>query len=192
MDLPKHSDFKPHRVKLTVSSNSTTTKTTQTRRSAGCNYDLSCPNGLTTTRWRQAICYAGSAPNLEVFSVLSLRPLRLCGELTCKSYKPPSTQRNAEIRRVEIRVPLCDTWFGGTRMNDIPSFEDAVASFKHFLAEQGHPSKILWVFREDVWRRSASDVVLRFPSESKNLVLARNDERREKALWRFRSFSFLC
>lgn len=58
-------------------------------------------------------------------------------------------------------------------MNDIPDFEDAVASFKHFLAEQGHPSKILWVFREDIWKRSANDVVLRFPSQIKNLALAK-------------------
>ena len=69
-------------------------------------------------------------------------------------------------------------------MNDIPSFEDAVASFEHFLTVQGHPSKILWVFREDIWKRSASDVALRFPSESKNLALARKvfGEGRKKGL----------
>ena len=58
-------------------------------------------------------------------------------------------------------------------MNDIPSFEDAVTSFKHFLTEQGHPCKLLWVFREDIWKRSPNDVVLRFPSQIKNLVLAK-------------------
>ena len=58
-------------------------------------------------------------------------------------------------------------------MNDVASFEDAVASFTHFLTEQGHPSKILWVFREDIWKRSSSDVVLRFPSQIKNFLLAK-------------------
>ena len=59
-------------------------------------------------------------------------------------------------------------------MNEIPDFENAVASFEHFLAEQGYPSKILWVFREDIWKRSSSDVVLRFPSQMKNLALAKS------------------
>ena len=58
-------------------------------------------------------------------------------------------------------------------MKDIPSFEEAVASFKHLLTEQGHPSKILWVFRDDIWRRSSSDVVLRFPFQTRNLALAK-------------------
>jgi len=69
-------------------------------------------------------------------------------------------------------------------MNDIPEFEDAVASFRHFLAEQGHPSTIFWVFREDIWRRSHIDVVLRFPSQIRNLALAKKvfAEGREKGL----------
>jgi alpha/beta hydrolase family protein len=58
-------------------------------------------------------------------------------------------------------------------MNNIPSFDDAVASFQHFLTEQGHPSKILWVFRDDIWKRSSSDVVLRFPFQIRNLALAK-------------------
>jgi len=69
-------------------------------------------------------------------------------------------------------------------MNDIPEFEDAVASFRHFLAEQGHPSTIFWVFREDIWSRSPIDVVLRFPSQIRNLALAKKvfAEGREKGL----------
>jgi len=69
-------------------------------------------------------------------------------------------------------------------MHDIPEFEDAVASFRHFLAEQGHPSTIFWVFREDIWRRSPIDVVLRFPSQIRNLALAKKvfAEGREKGL----------
>ena len=69
-------------------------------------------------------------------------------------------------------------------MNDIPDFKDAVASFEHFLAEEGHPSQILWVFREDIWRRSSSDVVFRFPSQIENLALAQRvfAEGRKKGL----------
>lgn len=69
-------------------------------------------------------------------------------------------------------------------MNDIPSFEDAVASFEHFLTEQGYPSKILWVFREDIWKRSSTDVVLRFPSQIKNQALVKKvfGEGRQKGL----------
>jgi hypothetical protein len=68
-------------------------------------------------------------------------------------------------------------------MNDIPDFEDAVASFRHFLAKEGHPSKILWVFREDIWKRS-DDVVFRSPSQIKSLALARKvfGEGRRKGL----------
>ena len=68
-------------------------------------------------------------------------------------------------------------------MNDIPHFEDAVASFRRFLASEGHPSKILWVFREDIWKRP-DDVVFRSPSQIKNLALARKvfEEGRRKGL----------
>ena len=76
-------------------------------------------------------------------------------------------------------------------MNDIPDFEDVVASFEHFLTEQGHPSKILWVFREDVWKRSPIDVVLRFPSQIKNLALAKKvfGEGRKKGLVEIRAIA---
>jgi len=69
-------------------------------------------------------------------------------------------------------------------MNDIPEFEDVVALFRHFLADQGHPSTIFWVFREDIWKRSPIDVVLRFPSQIRNLALAKKvfAEGREKGL----------
>ena len=69
-------------------------------------------------------------------------------------------------------------------MNEIPDFENAVASFRHVLAQAGHPSNILWVFREDIWKRSHGDVVLRFPSQKKNLALAKKvfGEGRKKGL----------
>lgn len=57
-------------------------------------------------------------------------------------------------------------------MNDIPAFENAVASFQRFLVDEGHPSRILWVFREEVWKRPV-EVLLRCPSQMKNQALAR-------------------
>jgi len=69
-------------------------------------------------------------------------------------------------------------------MNDIPGFEEAVASFCRFLADQGHPTHVFWVFREDIWKRSPTGVVLRFPSPTKNLPLAKKafHEGRNKGL----------
>ena len=69
-------------------------------------------------------------------------------------------------------------------MNEIPDFESAVASLRRFLEEQGHPSGMLWVFREDIWKRASDDVVLKFPSQAKNLALAKKvfDEGRRKGL----------
>src|SRR5688500_18798614 len=69
-------------------------------------------------------------------------------------------------------------------MNDIPEFEDAVPFFRYFLAEEDLPSTIFWVFREDIWKRSPIDVVLRFPSQIRNLALAKKvfAEGRKKGL----------
>ena len=70
------------------------------------------------------------------------------------------------------------------QVNEIPDFEDAVAFFRHFLTKEGLPSTILWVFREDIWKRSPIDVVLRSPSQIKNLELAKKvfAEGRKKGL----------
>ena len=69
-------------------------------------------------------------------------------------------------------------------MNDIPEFEEAIASFRSFLAEQGHSTGIVWVFREDIWKRSPTSVVLRFPSQTTNLALAKKvfEDGRNKGL----------
>jgi hypothetical protein len=69
-------------------------------------------------------------------------------------------------------------------MNEIPDFESALASFQRFLAQEGHPSKILWVFREDIWQRGIDDVVLRVPAQLENFELAKKvfDEGRNKGL----------
>jgi len=58
-------------------------------------------------------------------------------------------------------------------MNDIPSFDDALESFRRFLAEQRHPNGIFWVFREDIWKLSPDSLLLRIPSRTKNLALAK-------------------
>ena len=68
-------------------------------------------------------------------------------------------------------------------MNDIADFEAAVASFREFLAEEGRLSKIVWVFREDIWKRS-DHVVFRSSSQIKNAALAKKvfEEGRRKGL----------
>ena len=57
-------------------------------------------------------------------------------------------------------------------MNDVPDFETAVASFRWFLAKEGHSSPIVWVFRDDIWKRSPDDVVIKLPRQKENLALA--------------------
>jgi hypothetical protein len=54
---------------------------------------------------------------------------------------------------------------------DLANFEDTLKSFRLFLAEQGHPINIFWVFRDDLWQRPAR-LALRFPSQKKNFLLA--------------------
>src|SRR6267142_3599074 len=58
-------------------------------------------------------------------------------------------------------------------MNEIPDFDEALEGFRRFLRECGHPDKVFWVFREDVWQRSPEQVWVRYPAISKNESLAR-------------------
>jgi hypothetical protein len=58
-------------------------------------------------------------------------------------------------------------------MSEIPAFDDAVVEFERFLAAQGHSGVVSWVFREDVWRRSPSRIVVRRPPRSGSHDLAR-------------------
>jgi hypothetical protein len=69
-------------------------------------------------------------------------------------------------------------------VNDIPKFEEAIASFRDFLKRSGFPTDIVWVFREDVWKRSPTDVAIRYPPEENNFVLAQKvfAEGRERGL----------
>lgn len=58
-------------------------------------------------------------------------------------------------------------------MDDILNFDDRLTAFRDFLAEQGHPTNIFWVFREDIWEYAPSKVLLRLPSPNQNLALAK-------------------
>ena len=69
-------------------------------------------------------------------------------------------------------------------MNDIPDFEDALSSFRRFLTDNGHPAEIVWIFRDDLWKRSVTEVFVRIPFQPKSLALAKKvfDEGRRKGL----------
>ena len=69
-------------------------------------------------------------------------------------------------------------------MNEIPNFENALESFRRFLVEQGHPTNVFWVFREDIWKRSPTSVALRFPSQRKSIGLIKKvfEEGRKKGV----------
>ena len=52
------------------------------------------------------------------------------------------------------------------------TFEDAVASLQNFLKENNHPTDIVWVFRDDLWKRTLTDVLVKYPLSTDNFVLA--------------------
>ncbi|SRR6266498_1213792 len=69
-------------------------------------------------------------------------------------------------------------------MNDIPDFTSALTQFGRFLNENGYPSEVLWVFRDDVWKMSPTDVCVKHPSSPENFTLAEKvfAEGRERGL----------
>mgnify|MGYP001159162626 CR=1 FL=1 len=69
-------------------------------------------------------------------------------------------------------------------MNDIPDFADALEGLRRFLNDNGHPTDVFWVFREDVWQLSPTDVRVKYPSSSENIALAQKvfAEGRERGL----------
>ena len=72
-----------------------------------------------------------------------------------------------------------------TTLYDFSNFDEANTELRRFLADQGHPhDELFWVFREDVWKRSASEVFVRYPVSPNNNVLARKvfDEGCERGL----------
>lgn len=66
---------------------------------------------------------------------------------------------------------------------DIPNFDTAVESFRSFLARNGHPTKIAWVFRDDLVA-SRDEGRIRSPLPAENQTLARKvfEEGRAKGL----------
>jgi len=48
--------------------------------------------------------------------------------------------------------------------------------------KSGHPAEIVWIFRDDLWKRSATEVFVRVPSQPENFALAKKvfDEGRRK------------
>ena len=69
-------------------------------------------------------------------------------------------------------------------MNEISDFAEALGQFQRFLAEDNHPTDVFWVFRDDVWKRSATDLRLKYPVDKDNISLAQKvfAEGRERGL----------
>ena len=69
-------------------------------------------------------------------------------------------------------------------MNDIPDFAEALTQFRSFVEESGHPSDLLWVFRDDVWQLYPRAVWVKYPSPPVNATLAEKvfAEGRERGL----------
>jgi hypothetical protein len=69
-------------------------------------------------------------------------------------------------------------------MNNIPDLAEALAAFRGFLADQGHPDEVIWVFREDVWKLSPTQIFIKYPPPQENVSLIEKvfDEGRECGL----------
>ena len=57
-------------------------------------------------------------------------------------------------------------------MNDIPDFEEALEQFRRFLKESGHSDEVFWIFREDLWRLSVTQALVKYPPTPENESLA--------------------
>ena len=69
-------------------------------------------------------------------------------------------------------------------MRAISDFNIAVSDFRRFLAGEGHPDDLFWVFRDDLWWRGPDHVLVRYPPPPENPLLAEKvyDEGRERGL----------
>jgi hypothetical protein len=69
-------------------------------------------------------------------------------------------------------------------MNDIPDFAEALTQFRRLLGENGHPSDLFWVFRDDIWKLSPTQIWVKYPSSELNVSLAEKvfADGREKGL----------
>ncbi len=57
-------------------------------------------------------------------------------------------------------------------MHDIPGFTEACFEFQAFLRDQGAPTRLHWVFREDFYSLDPSHHCVRWPVPSENTSLA--------------------
>ena len=48
-------------------------------------------------------------------------------------------------------------------MSEIPKWDDAIDQFKTFLRSFELPIEIEWILREDIWKQSAQDMLVRNP-----------------------------
>jgi len=48
-------------------------------------------------------------------------------------------------------------------MAELPQFDAAVDELTRFLAAHGHPTVIVWVFRDDIWHRPPQRMLIRWP-----------------------------
>ena len=69
-------------------------------------------------------------------------------------------------------------------MNDIPEFAEAVERLRRFLADSGQPDDLFWVFRDDVWQLSPTEMRVKYPLSSENVTLAKKvfSEGRDRGL----------
>ncbi len=78
--------------------------------------------------------------------------------------------------------------------NDIPDFPTVVEQMQTFLQEEGHPIKICWVFREDLWRVGMNSVRICRPCPHPNESLAAKvfQEGRAKGLVEIKALATLA
>jgi hypothetical protein len=48
-------------------------------------------------------------------------------------------------------------------MPEIPEFSEAVRDFQSFLGREGVATRLVWVFRDDLWQRGQRKVLIRWP-----------------------------
>jgi hypothetical protein len=70
-------------------------------------------------------------------------------------------------------------------MTEILKWDEALDQFKDFLRSRSQPIEIEWVFREDIWRRNAQKILVRYPVDKNNIDLCRHvfEGGRKKDLW---------
>jgi hypothetical protein len=74
-------------------------------------------------------------------------------------------------------------------MSDIPDFREAVVRFRHFLLTTGHSAEVFWVFRDDLWQWSPTDICVKYPPPVINVNLVQKvfTEGRERGLVEIRA-----